>query len=98
MRGVPRWMAVLAVVAIGVVVCAFTVRRARRPAIFVLQLSRNALPADGFTSAELRITLSNGRQLRDLQVTADDPRRAAVESVTVENDGATACRCIARRH
>ena len=28
MRGVPRWVAVLAVVAIGAVVCAFTVRRA----------------------------------------------------------------------
>ena len=28
MRGVPRWLAVLAVVAIAAVVCAFTVRHA----------------------------------------------------------------------
>jgi uncharacterized protein len=90
MRGVPRWVAVLAVVATGAVVCAFTVRHAMAPAVFVLQLSQTAIPADGFTSSELRITPSNGRQLRDLQVTVEDPHRAAVESVTVEGDTATA--------
>src|ERR1039458_2471628 len=90
MRGVPRWMAVLAVLAIATVVCAFTVRHALAPAIFVLQLSPTAVPADGFTSTELRISPSNGRQLRGLQVTVEDPHRAAVESVTVEGDTATA--------
>ena len=39
MRGVPRWFAVLAVVAMAAVVCAFTVHRALRPATFLLQLS-----------------------------------------------------------
>ena len=100
MRGVPRWLAVLAVVATGAVVCAFTVRRAMAPATFVLQLSQTALPADGFTSTELRITPSNGRQLRGLQVTVEDPHRAAVESVTVEGDTAIASlarRCVAGR-
>ena len=90
MRGVPRWVAVLAVVATGAVVCAFTVRRTMAPATLVLQLSEAAVPADGFTSTELKITPSNGRPLRDLQVTVEDPHRAAVESVTVEGDTATA--------
>src|ERR1019366_352280 len=90
MRGVPRWVAVLAVLAIATVVCAFTVRQALAPATFVLQLSPTAVPADGFTSTELTITPSNGRQLRGLQVTVEDPHRAAVESVTVEGGIATA--------
>ena len=55
MRGVPRWLAVLAVVATGAVVCAFTVRHAMAPATLVLQLSDATVPADGFTSTELRI-------------------------------------------
>jgi uncharacterized protein YfaT (DUF1175 family) len=90
MRGVPRWVAVLAVVATGAVVCAFTVRHAIAPATLTLQLSPITVPADGFTSTELKITPSNGRQLRDLQVTVDDPHRAAVESLTVEGGTATA--------
>jgi uncharacterized protein YfaT (DUF1175 family) len=90
MRGVPRWVAVLAVLAIATVVCAFTVRHAMAPATFALQLSPTAVPADGFTSTELRISPSNGRQLRGLQVKVEDPHRAAVESVTVEGDTATA--------
>ncbi|HEY9140039.1 MAG TPA: DUF1175 family protein, partial [Bryobacteraceae bacterium] len=90
MRGVPRWVAVLAVVATGVVVCAFTVRHAIAPASLILQLSPTAVPADGFTSTELKITPSNGRPLRDLQVTVDDPHRAAVEAVMIDGEGDTA--------
>jgi uncharacterized protein YfaT (DUF1175 family) len=92
MRGVPRWVAVLAVVATGAVVCAFTVRHAVAPATLMLQLSPITVPADGFTSTELKITPSNGRPLRDLQVTVEDPHRAAVEAVTIgaEGDRATA--------
>ncbi len=90
MRGVPRWAAVLAVVATGAVVCAFAVRHAMAPATFALQLSQPAIPADGFTSAELKITPSNGRQLRGLQVTVGDPHRIAVDSVALEGDTATA--------
>jgi len=90
MRGVPRWVAVLAVVATGAMVCAFTVRHAIAPATLMLQLSPITVPADGFTSTELKITPSNGRQLHDLQVTVEDPHRAAVESVTVEDSTAIA--------
>ncbi|MGD0931809.1 MAG: DUF1175 family protein [Candidatus Korobacteraceae bacterium] len=90
MRGVPRWVAVLAVVATGAVVCAFTVRHTMAPATLSLQLSPTAVPADGFTSTELKITLSNGRPVRALQVTVEDPHRAVVESVTVDGDTAAA--------
>jgi uncharacterized protein len=90
MRGVPRWVAVLAVVAIAVVVCAFTIRRALAPATFALQLSQSALHADGFTSTELRISPSNGRLLGGLQVTVEDPHRAAVESVMIDGEGGMA--------
>ena len=40
MRGVPRWVAVLAVVATGALVCAFTFRHATAPAALVSQLSQ----------------------------------------------------------
>ncbi len=90
MRGMPRWAAVLAVVAIAAVVCAFTVRRAMAPATFALQLSQSAIPADGFTSTELKIKPTNGRQLRGLQIAVEDPHRASVESVTVGGDTAIA--------
>src|ERR1039458_6138032 len=87
MRGVPRWVAVLAVVATGGMVCAFTVRHAIAPATLILQLSPTTVPADGFICTELKITPSNGRQLSALQVTVDDPHRAAVESVTIDGEG-----------
>ena len=56
MRGVPRWVAVLAVVATLAVVCAFTVRRAMAPATFVLQLSQAAVP---YPQSESRASLEN---------------------------------------
>ncbi len=90
MRGVPRWVSVLAVVATGAVVCAFTVHHTMTPVTLALQLSPTTVPADGFTSTELKITPSNGRPLHDLQVTVEDPHRAVVESTTVEGDTATA--------
>jgi len=90
MRGVPRWLAVAAVVAIMVVACAFTLRRALAPAAFVLQLSETTLPADGFASTELKIHSSNGRELRGLQIQVENLHAAAVESMSVEGGSATA--------
>ena len=55
MRGVPRWLAVLAVLAIVAVVGAFTLHRALTPATLILEASPAALPADGFTSTELKL-------------------------------------------
>ena len=89
MGGAPRWTAVVAVVAIAVVACAFTVRRALTPAAFVLQLSDSTLPADGFSSAELKIYSPNGRELTGLEVQVQNPREAAVESVTMDRHSAT---------
>jgi uncharacterized protein YfaT (DUF1175 family) len=90
MRGVPRWLAVVAVLAIATAVCAFTVRRAMAPAAFVTQLSDAALPADGFTSTELKIRSSNRRDLVGLKVEFETPHRAALESLSVQGSSATA--------
>jgi uncharacterized protein YfaT (DUF1175 family) len=88
MRSLPRWLSVLAVVAIAVVVSAFTLHRALAPAAFVLQLSDTTIPADGFSSAELTVRSSNGRALRGLEVLMQNPREATVESVTIHQDSA----------
>jgi uncharacterized protein len=88
MRGVPRWLAVLAVVAIATVVCAFTVRRALAPSVFVTQLSEAALPADGFSSTELIIRSANGRNLLGLQVEVETPHQAGIESLSVADASA----------
>ncbi len=89
MCAVPRWLAVLAVVAIATVVCAFTVR-ALTPTAFVLHLADAAIPADGFTSTQLTIHSSNGRELRGLEIQVENPHRAIVQSVIVEGESATA--------
>ena len=90
MRGVPRWLAVVAVLAIATAVCAFAVRRALTPAALVAQLSEATIPADGFTSTDLTVRSPNGRDLRGLQVQVSTPHRAAVESLSVEGASATA--------
>jgi len=89
MRGVPRWFAVLAVVATVVVLGAFSVRQAFAPAAFVVDSFPTQLPADGFTTIQLKLRSSTGRDLRGLQVSVDDPHRAAVESVVVRGDAGT---------
>ncbi len=90
MRGVPRWLAVLAVLAVVAVVCAFTARHALSPAELVAQLSTSTLPADGFSSAELKISPSDGRELRGLQVQLQSPHQLSIESLRVASDSATA--------
>jgi uncharacterized protein len=88
MRSVPRWLSVVAVVAIAVVVCAFTFRRSLAPGAFVLQLSDTTIPADGFSSTDLKIHSSNGRELSGLEVQAQNPRAVNVESVIIDHDSA----------
>lgn len=90
MRGVPRWLAVVAVLAVVSAVCAFTLYRSGAPAVFVVELSANTLPADGFSSTELRIRSANGRQLRGLQIAAINPHTTALESLTIDGSSATA--------
>jgi uncharacterized protein len=85
---VPRWLAMVAVVAIAAVFCAFTIHRALAPATFESRLSNSTIPADGFSSAELKVHSSNGRELRGLEVQVQNPRKADVESVVIDRDSA----------
>jgi uncharacterized protein YfaT (DUF1175 family) len=89
MRGVPRWLAVLAVVAIAAVVCSFTVHRALALSALASQLSASTLPADGFSSSELTIHSVNGRDLRGLHIEIETPHQLAVESLNIQGDSAT---------
>jgi uncharacterized protein YfaT (DUF1175 family) len=88
MRGVPRWLAVLAVVAVVSLVCAFTLHRAFTPAAFLVPVSEITLPADGFASTEINLHSSTGRDLRGLQVEVEDTHRAVIDSVTVDHGSA----------
>ncbi len=90
MRGVPRWLAVLAVVAIAAVVCAFTLRRAMTPPLLLVRVAETALPADGASTTEISLRSSDGRSLRGLAVTSDNPHRAAVDSLITQADTAVA--------
>jgi hypothetical protein len=90
LRGVPRWLAVVAVLAVVALVCAFTVHRVMTPAALVLALSEATLPADGFSSSTLTIRSSNGRDLRGLHLEIATPHQVTLESLTVHADSATA--------
>src|SRR5271169_2497839 len=88
MRGLPRWLALLAVGAVVGIAGAFSLHRAFAPAAVLVESIPNTLPADGFSTAQLKIHTSSGRALRDVQIEVDDPRRAAVESVTLKGETA----------
>ncbi len=88
MRGVPRWFAVLCVVAFAVVVCAFSLRHALAPASLQVVLLQNSLPADGVTTTEVKLH-SDGRQIRDLQVESENQHSVTVDSLRVRGDEAT---------
>ena len=90
MRGVPRWAAVSAVLAVAAAVCAFTLHRVSPRPELVAQLAGSGLPADGFSSSELTIHSTNGRELRGLAIQAETPHAIAVRSVVVRGDAATA--------
>src|ERR1017187_4770788 len=88
MRGVPRWVAVLAVVAIVTMVCAFTMHRAFAPAAFLVETSPATIPVEGFASTQLTLHSTARRDLRGLRVEVDDPHRAAIDSVAFDHDSA----------
>jgi uncharacterized protein len=89
MHGLPRWLAVMAIVAIAGFVSAFSVRRALTPAQFVLRLEDTSIPADGFTSAKLHVRSADGRELRGLEAQVERPHAATVESVSIAGGSAT---------
>jgi len=84
----PRWSALLAVMAAAALVCAVTIGHPRNPASLELQISQTTLPADGFTSAELKIRSSDGRDLHGLIVNSQVPHRVAIESLVVTHSSA----------
>ncbi len=88
MRGVPRWFAVLCVVAFVIVVCAFSLRHALAPASLQLQLLQSTLPADGFTTTELKLH-ETGEGIRNLKVESEDEHKVTVESVIASGHDAT---------
>jgi len=88
MRGAPRWLAVLAVLAVVVVLGAFNIHRALTPAAFVVEVTPSTLPADGFGSTEINLHSSTGREIKELRADTDDPRRVSVESVGIRGDSA----------
>lgn len=81
-----RWFAVLGLALVVAVLGAFTLHRAFIPATILIDSHLAELPADGFTSMELKLRSSNGRSLRDLSIGVDDPHRASVESVQIRGD------------
>jgi uncharacterized protein YfaT (DUF1175 family) len=90
LRGVPRWIAALAVLTVVAGVCAFTLHRALVPAQLIAQLSASELPADGFSSTQLTIRSSNGRELRGLQIYAENRHQLLVDSPAINANFATA--------
>jgi uncharacterized protein len=89
MRGVPRWLAVLAVAAVVAVVGGFSVHRALSPSALVVEASAATLPADGFTTTQIKLHRSTGRPLHGLQVSVNDVHRVAVESVVEDGSSVT---------
>ena len=87
MRGVPRWLAVAAVLAVVAIVCAFTVHRALTPGTFVVHLSQRTLQGDGFSTADLEIHSSNGRDLRGLRVEVVTPHQVTLETLAITSNG-----------
>ena len=90
MRGVPRWFAVVAVLAAVAVVGAFTVHRAMAPTRLVAQLAEATLPADGFSATELTIRSADGHALRSVHVEVESPHHVFVDSLSVRPESATA--------
>ena len=90
MRGVPRWLAVVAVLTGVAVVCAFTVHHALAPGQFVLHLSDTEIPADGFSTSELTIRAMNGHDLRGVHLAVETPHQVTLESFSVHGDSAEA--------
>ena len=88
MRGAPRWLAVLALLAVVGALGAFTLHRALRPAAFIIEPVPRTLPADGFSSTEIKLRSSTGREIKELRADTDDARRVSVESVSVRGDSA----------
>ena len=74
--------------AIVAVLGASTLHRALASSTLAIEVASSTLPGDGFTSTEVRLRSSTGRDLKGLRVDVDDARRVSVESVSVRGDSA----------
>jgi uncharacterized protein YfaT (DUF1175 family) len=83
-----RWVAVLGLLVVIAAVAAFTVHRAMLPTALLIESPPDPIPADGFSTIELKVHSSDGRDLRDLQVEPEDPYRVTAESVVVRGNSA----------
>ncbi len=90
MRGVPRWLTVVAVLTVIAVACAFTVHHALAPGQFVLHLSDAKIPADGFSSSELTIRSAGSHDLRGVHLDIETPHQVTLESLSIHGDFAMA--------
>ena len=86
----PRWLAVLAVLAVTATLCAFAIHRATVPAGLIVRVAQSTLPADGFSVTELTIRATNGRELRSVRVEIEALHRLTLESLRTQRDFATA--------
>jgi uncharacterized protein len=90
LRGVPRWLAVVAVLTVVAIVCAFTVHHVMAPAALIVHLSDATVPADGFSFSELTIHSANGRKLQGLRLEVETAHQVTLESLVVHADSAAA--------
>jgi len=84
-----RWFAVLGVFAVTAVLAAFRLHRAMLPATLLIESLGHPLSADGFSSVQIKLRSSDGRELHGLRVETADPNRLVVESVFIEGNTAS---------
>lgn len=83
-----RWVAGTGAFAVVAILAAFTAHRRMLPTTLLIDSPAHPLTADGFSSVQLKVRSSDGRDLQGLQVETDDPHRLAVESVFVRGNAA----------
>jgi uncharacterized protein YfaT (DUF1175 family) len=88
MRGLPRWLTLLAVVAVVVVAVPASRHLASTPVTFLVDSFSSAMPADGFSTTQIKVRSSSGHELKDVRVEVVDSHHAAVESVTLKGESA----------
>jgi len=79
-----RWFVVLGVFAVTAVLAAFRLHRAMPAAALLIESLGHPLSADGFSSVQIKLHSSDGRELHGLRVETADPNRLVVESVFIK--------------
>ena len=82
------WFAVLGLCAVIALFAAFTLHRAMLPTMLLIEVPDSPFVADGFSSIQLKLRSSDGRDLKDLRVETNNSHRMVVESTFVKGDTA----------